>query len=263
VNLNPFGFGVWSYAVGIANDPEVTRTIVEWQPPTLRTTPGIAFFASVAAVLLLLARRGRSVQWPVLLQLGVFFFVGLYAVRGVFWWGLAMPPLVAGMMSEAPPRRIEEPRTSLNNAIAAMLALIGVALLPWWRAPSATSTALLTDSPPGVTRALSSALRPGDRIFNPQIWGSWFEFALPENPVFVDARIEIFPSSVWRDYDSVSGAIDGWQQILDRWGVAAVVADRRQQARVIPWIRRDPAWRLVHEDAQGLVFVRSGDGRGS
>ena len=94
-------------------------------------------------------------------------------------------------------------------------------------------------------------------MFDPQVWGSWFELTLPRNPVFVDSRIELFPTRVWSDYDAVSAASQDWQEILNRWHVAVLVAYRRQQGPLIPVIRKDSGWRLVYEDAQGLVFVRA------
>src|SRR2546428_5701639 len=152
----------------------------------------------------------------------------------------------------------DEPRILTNTAIAVMLVVLAVAFLPWWRSGGPSRSAqLLRDDPAGVTSSLRSALRPGDRMFNPQIWGSWFEFALPGHPVFVDARIEVFPASVWRDYDAISGGTEGWQAILDRWGVRVVVADRKQQAGLIPEISHDPGWRKLYEDSEGLVFIRS------
>jgi hypothetical protein len=93
-------------------------------------------------------------------------------------------------------------------------------------------------------------------MFNPQLWGSWFEFAFPEHPAFVDSRIEVFPDRVWEDYDAVSAGREGWQGVLDRWGIDVVVAERRQQAALIPFILQDPGWRLVHRDADGMIFVR-------
>jgi hypothetical protein len=94
-------------------------------------------------------------------------------------------------------------------------------------------------------------------MFNPQIWGSWLELRFPKSPVFVDARIEVFPDSIWRQYVDVSLGREGWQQILRRWEVRVVVADRGQQASLIPLIRKDPGWRLVHTDRRGLVFVQA------
>ena len=94
-------------------------------------------------------------------------------------------------------------------------------------------------------------------MFDPQLWGSWLEYRFPQNPVFVDSRIEVFGSEVWHDYDQVSGAAQGWQGILERWDIAFVVASRAQQGNLIPAIRSDPGWTLVYEDKEGLVFVRS------
>ena len=51
--INPFGPQVWLYAVGLSTNPEVTARITEWQPTTLRTVPGMLFFASALAVVVL------------------------------------------------------------------------------------------------------------------------------------------------------------------------------------------------------------------
>ena len=55
------------------------------------------------------------------------------------------------------------------------------------------------DAPGGITAALRNAVQPGDRILNPQSWGSWFEFAFPDATVALDSRIEVFPAQVWDD----------------------------------------------------------------
>jgi hypothetical protein len=271
--LNPFGLRVWSYAVGISTNSTITRFVSEWQPPNLRDVPGAVFFASVLAVAALLARRSRPTPWPSLLSLGVFFLLGLVAVRGIFWWAFLAPVVVAALTSgpggeEREPAQEREPVHSaassegnprLNVAIALAIVVLGIAFLPWWRGHdrSLPSSALVADAPPGVTNALDRTLRPGDRIFNPQIWGSWLELRFPDDKVAVDARIEVFSNVVWRQYLDVSLGRQGWQQLLDRWGVRVVVADRGQQPGLIPLIRTDPGWRLVHEDRRGLVFVRA------
>lgn len=75
-------------------------------------------------------------------------------------------------------------------------------------------------------------------------------------PVFVDARIELYPASVWQDFAALQSTQDGWQQVLDRWRVQAIVVDpaNSRLAKVLPG---DPAWRLVYRDADGELFVRA------
>jgi hypothetical protein len=261
--LNPFGPAVWAYAVGLSTNPEVTARISEWQPTTLRTIPGILFFASVLAAAVLLARRGRSTSWPMLAWLAVFFVIGAYAVRGVAWWPLgaafAVAPVVLGWRG-APGERPTPPiGRRINAGIAATLVLVGVALLPVWR-PTDTGLGapqgVLTDAPGGVTAALRTTAQPGDRLFNPQPWGSWFEMALPGLPVAIDSRIELFPVETWRDYETVAVGGDAWQAVLERWGVTLVAApagDHALSARLAA-----AGWHEAYAGGDGWVFLAPG-----
>jgi hypothetical protein len=135
-----------------------------------------------------------------------------------------------------------------------------MSFLPWWRGSNPIATtpnSLTSDAPVQLTQALQRVAEPGERLFNPETWGSWFELNLPRNPTAVDSRIEVFPASVWRKYVQVSFGQEGWQTVLDRWDVDIVVAEVGEQRDLIPRILKDPGWRLVHRDDQGYVFIRS------
>ena len=64
------------------------------------------------------------------------------------------------------------------------------------------------------------------KLFVTLAYASWFEFASPSNPMFVDSRIELFPNDVWADYFAVAEGHVGWQAIVDRWGVDVIVMHR-------------------------------------
>jgi hypothetical protein len=260
--VNPFGPAVWAYAVGLSTNPEVTARISEWQPTTLRTVPGILFFASALAVAVLLARRGRLTAWPTLAWLGVFFVVGGYAIRGVAWWPLGAAFAVAGIVQSSgavAERQLAPIARRLNAAIVAALVIVAIVLLPVWRATdpaTGVQSGVLTDAPGGITAALRTTARTGDRLFNPQPWGSWFEFALPELPVAIDSRIELFPVDTWGDYETVAAGGDGWQAVLQRWRVtlAAVPATDSGFARRLA----ATGWQAAYVGSDGTVYTAPG-----
>ena len=256
--VTPFGPAVWRYAVGLSTNPEVASRITEWQPTTIRDGTGILFFISLAAVVTLMARSGRTVPWATLAWIGVFAAIGLYAQRGLAWWSLAGAVAVIRLL----PRRADapEPETPptlrrLNVAVAAILVLAGIALLPMWRPPDAGTgvpVGVLTDAPPGVTAALRTAARSGDHVFNPQPWGSWFEFALPDLKSGLDSRIEFFPADVWEDYQRVVAGAAGWEERLATWNVAIVVvqaADEAFRDRLVA-----AGWSELYRDPDGAIL---------
>jgi hypothetical protein len=261
--LNPFGLGAWSYVFRLSTNPLVTRFVAEWKPPTLREVDGVLFFASALAVVVYLARRLRSnpVSGVALLTLGLFLLVALQASRGILWWALVVPVTMAGVLATqgTGEPRDDRSKSITNTVVVLVVVALGVTFLPWWRdrTPIGPSTGLVSDAPAALTNHLSRLLAPGQRIFGPEAWGSWIELQLPRNPTFVDSRIEVFPSAVWRDYVDVSNGQQGWQGILDRWNVDVVIAERGEQALLIPIIRRDPGWKLVYEDEKGVAFVRA------
>ena len=254
--VTPFGPAVWAYAFGLSTNPLVADRISEWQPPAPRDIPGLAFFLSGFAVAWLLARRGQRASWPTLLWLGGLFLLGAYAIRGVAWWPVGAAVAVAPLLVADVPSRVRPGVPRLNAALVGLIVLFGVILLPIWRPsdPVMGPDGVVGLAPPGLTRELVRIVEPGDRLFVPQPWGSWFEFATPEALVFADSRIELFPPEVWDDYDTITGGRPGWEDVLRRWEVDYVVvsedADDTLEDRL-------PAagWRLVYEDEDGWIFT--------
>jgi hypothetical protein len=262
--LNPFGTAVWAYAAGVTTNPLITARITEWQPTMVLSVSGILFFGSALAVAVIVARaagRGRPVPWPSLLWLAVFFAIGTYAARGVAWWPIAAVAVVAPVLArdQAPAlARTQSPRRP-NLAIAGALVLAAIALLPLWRpldAGLAAPLGVVGFAPSAISAVLRTTATAGDRLFNPQPWGSWFEFTVPQLPVAIDSRIEVFPARVWDDYATVSSAGPGWAAILDGWGVTMVVATPNEDAALVTALSADRGWRRAYGDADGLLFVR-------
>ena len=258
--LTPFGPSVWVYAAQLGANPQVTSQISEWQPTSLRDVSGILFYGSALLVAAYLARRGRPTPWPTLLWLGVFFVIGAYAARGIAWWPFAAVAALAPLIgadrpaSEELERETPRPMRVLNAAVAATIVVACVALLPVWRPTDpdlGVPQGILAQAPPGITGAVREAAVPGDRVLVPQRWASWFEFALPDLPVAVDSRIELFPTEVWADYLAVTRGGDGWEDILAAWSPALVVADDESFAARLAAV----GWTAIHADADGTVLL--------
>ena len=258
--VNPLGAGVWVYAAGISLDPTVTARITEWQPTTVRDIPGMLFWASVAGVAVLLARRRATTPWPALLTLAAFAVLAAYTVRGLAWWPPVAAVVVAGLLPATPiPSRT--PRRSVANGLL-LLAVVaaGFVATPAWRATDPATGAprgALTEAPSGITAGLRGIATRGDRIWNPQSWGSWLEFALPDLPVALDSRIELFPPGTWADLDALRAARAEWATVLDRQRVTIVITQTSDDAVLAAALSADASWHAFYADADGTIWVRA------
>ena len=249
---NPFGVEAWTYVWRLSTNPTIRATVTEWAPMSLATFSEVAFFASAAAAAVWLVRRRGPVPWgghPVARH-----------VLPVPAAGTTRPGLVGARRARhvggTAGRTRARPRAGTRRLNAAVIAaLVGVAIvsLPWWRAPS--DAGLVAEAPTGLAAA-AEQLPAGSLLLVPQPWGSWFEVASPATPLFVDPRIELFPPDVWNDYLTVRNAAPGWQAILDRYEVEAVVVDRRTWRPLLSELRADPGWASSYEDPDGVLFVR-------
>ncbi len=255
---NPFGPDVWNYAAGIGTNPTIARTVTEWAPPTIREYSGIVFFASALIAAGYLVRRKEPVAWPQLLWLASFFVLALPALRGVVWWGLVFPFVIAGLGARKADADEERGSPFLNTLLMTTIVAAAIVMMPLWRGLSpAGAPMFLGEAPVALVDATEASVPPGSRLFVSQTFASWFELELPSMPVFVDSRIELFPTSIWNEYVDIGGAREGWQATLDRWNVDAVVINPEQDGALVSHIEDDPAWRLAFEDESGYLFVRS------
>jgi hypothetical protein len=253
--LNPFGFGVWTYAYDLATNPVIRNSITEWQPLDVSDYPGILVFVSVAAFVAYLARRPRVLAVDQLLILGVLLFMALSAQRSIALWGVIAPTVIAASVGSRSAGERADRRGSAGPAIlvTASLVVMLLALMPWWRTDRPAS--LFQDVPLRATEAVRQQLPPGTHLLVHQPWGSWFLFAVPDIPLFLDSRIEIVPQDVWDDYDAVAFAGAEWREALERRDVEAILA-KKESWPLIPFLRNDEGWRVTYEDDEAVLFTK-------
>jgi len=258
--VNPYGARVWTYIWDLSTNPIVSKQVSEWKPPTIQSWTGGFFFASLLAVAAFFARRGRPVGWIPLLELGAFALLALQAGRGVAWWSLYAPVVVAGVLAD-PERRpaTRADRSPMNAIVIATLCLLTLLAIPtrFGTEPVTGGPAFMLFAPQHLLDAARPYAPPGTHVYTSQVYASWTEFSEPDLPVMVDSRIEIFPTDVWDDYFTVTNGGADWRAVLDRWDVNVVIAHPEQSAELIPLIQSDPGWREVFHDREGSVFVRT------
>jgi len=94
------------------------------------------------------------------------------------------------------------------------------------------------------------------RLFHAMGYGSYLIWAAPEQLVWADPRIELYPLEQWRDYQRLAAGIDA-QAILERYAVDGLLLSNKEQAELVAWAQARPdAWALRFADDETSYFVR-------
>ena len=282
--VTPFGLEAWRYAAGLAGNPVVRARVTEWQPTLPTDIPdGALFWGSVILVLLLVLRQVRTpgeVTWPAVVTLVAFASLGAIAERGIAWWpavavmvligmavnervasrvarGLPADPIAAAAAAATPRRPVRG--SSWNNHIALTLIAGCLAVLPVWRPVNAITGApdgAVSYAPETVTAVLQLRLGPEDRVWNPQVWGSWLEFRLPVARYAFDSRIEVIPARAWADNDVVISGGSGWDDLLERYGATVVVAEGPPDTPLALALAGSQDWQIQYAGDDATIWRR-------
>jgi hypothetical protein len=261
--VNPWGVRVLGYAVSLPANPLLAEMVTEWAPTSLRDLTGILALGAGVVLVVALVRAPAPQQVPEqLLRMALLGGLALWAVRGVAWFGLALPVALCALARPRQPRPAAEDRgvPAVNVLVLAILVVGLVVASPPVRRALGDSRPGLTAAPEATADWLAANPQPG-RMFNYQAWGSYLELRLgPRVQVGFDSRIELPPADRWSRYLTViAGHWDAERQ-LDAWGVGHVVTSRHASPALVELLEASGRWRLVFSSGDALVYRRVAGG---
>jgi hypothetical protein len=262
--INPQGpLGILAYVLGFFQSKATVQYNMEFAPLTIRSADGLVF--ALAILILIVARlnsqaRLTSAQTITLLA---FAAMTLFSRRSAAWFGMVQIPMLALLLRGW--WRIPSPllpgKPALTAAIFALLLLIAVAMLPWWRPQIpelVKDRPLLTKATPvEATAFLCETFTPGTRGFQSIAFAGYMEAACPDLPVFIDSRFELFPTEQWDEYiDMINGRYN-WATIAEQHGMNYLFIHIDEQPHLVEAATANPTWQEIYRDDRAIIFRRA------
>ena len=257
--VNPWGVRVLGYALSLPTSRLITGQVSEWGPTNVRQLPGVLILPAIGVLVVALVRAPAPQRVPEqLLRMALLGGLAFWAVRGVTWFGLALPVALCALAREHPPRPVAADRgvPVLNGLMLAALAVVLVAAAPPVQRTLLHHRSDLVAAPVATADWLAANPQPG-RMFNYQPWGSYLELRLgPRTQVGFDSRIELPPADRWDRYLAVIAGRWDAERLLDGWGVDHVVTSRRATPALIELLEASGRWRLAFSADDQRVYRR-------
>lgn len=230
----------------------------EWQSPDFHDPLMLPLIVLVVALLVVGGRVGPG--W--LYAVSVFgLFLALIAVRNAPVAGLLAIPTLAfaaqrilgsTLASRPPPTTQSRGRRIVEVALAGVIAAAAVSIAAVYRPDSEATVA--ARFPVQAVSALRSS-DPDARILAHYGWGGYVLYAVSDfgGKVFVDGRNHLYGDEVLEDYAAIVGADPDWSDLVDRYGVEAILL--KPDA---PLVGISPAgWCEAYRDSRQVLLLES------
>ena len=253
--VTPAGPAIWTSASGHFFSPP--RFIQEEGVPDVSEPYGL-LFAIVVAVVSITAFLARTTPLRDVVFLGPILFVSWTAARHTPFFAIASAPYLAAHGPEAlsaiaralrlpswgmsRTERILPPRADVATAALGAVVIVAAAMA------SAREPDLA-----GYPVDALSALPPGPGLFNDYDWGGFLIWYAPATPVFVDGRLFPYMPEVIADYRAVLGLHAGWEDVIARRNVRALLVrpDQPLAARA-----QELGWRVLSASSTYVLLAR-------
>jgi hypothetical protein len=255
--LSPLGFKLFQHVWQMASDPIFTRSITEWTPPQLASDPSFFLLLGMTwAALLIKPLQVRPAHWMSLL---FFSWLAIKNYRHIALFILVSLPVLTrqvwSLRSMLPPRLRG---WEFPAWVRVCLAFFLLGLTFWFAASGATFRFGVTRNLyPGQALEFIESRLPPLRIFSHDIWGGYIGWkTLGRIKVFMDGRLPLFGSDIYRDYQTIIYGRPGALELLDRYAIDAVLISPGNEQHFFEMLWNSRAWTLVYFDANAMLYLR-------
>ena len=248
---NPYGYKLVKYPFDMAFHQQLNiEHVEEWASVNFHNGRGKVAFLSLAAVLAcgLLSRKKLLLSELLLILLA--FYSGFTYVRFLFLLAILVSPFLSARIRLFPPydAKIDKPLINLLFGVV----VLGIVV---WRFPTEGKlSADLATKFPAQSIAYLRDHNIRDHVLTHYYWGGYLERFLPETPVFVDSRVDIFEyNGTLKDYLDLIGIKEALS-VLDRRKVEYVYF--KPDEPLVYLLRHTGNWDVLYEDSVSILLKR-------
>lgn len=256
--LNPVGWRQVFYPVNTFLHQHIVVTqIQEWQPLTISDPRGAGLIAILALVFIYgMVRRESKLFFEELLLLAAGTWLALNHQRMAIVFGILAAPVVSRLFAKS--WESYEPEKDLPVANAVLMAVAVLAVFLAFPNRQSLVKQVEAESPVKAVEYIKAHQLSGN-MMNTFVDGGYLIWALPEHPVFVDGRADVFEwTGVLKELGEWSMLQSNPNALLDKYHVGFCLLERTSpMAYVLPLM---PNWKKVYTDESSVIFVRVSSG---
>ncbi len=262
--INPYGVKMLLVPLQTVSIGALRDYIQEWNSPNFQQRQTWPFIALLLGTLGAVGASSKKLDWTDFILFSGTAFMGLLAGRNIAVFAVVATPVFSHYVDAAlqergwilkPIQRVTRRQARLNAVLLGVILFGALAVIASVWSPTAIDTAQRQFLPVNVAEYMAENNLSG-RMFNSYNWGGYLMFALPDVPVYVDGRTDLYRDEFLLRYLKTAVGGDGWREVLDEDAIDFVVIEAK--GGLANRLREASGWTLLYEDEQdfAVIFTR-------
>jgi hypothetical protein len=261
--INPYGLQMLAVPFQTVSIGALQNFIQEWNSPNFHERQTWPFLALLFGAVAALGLSRQRITWTEFFLLAGTAFMAFSAGRNIAVFAVAATPIFTLHVDDylrergwllRPLARVSVLSGALNLVIVGVVGAFCLLKVASVVLPTLVEQVLDETYPTEAVAALKEQRPPGT-LFNSYNWGGYLIHALPEYPVFVDGRTDLYGDDFLTNaYLHTALGGERSDEVFRQYGVNIVLAETG--SGLVRMLMADPAWETVTTDALATLLVR-------
>lgn len=260
--INPYGFEMLRVPFQTVGIDVLRAEIVEWQSPNFQERQTWGFIFLLLAVYGAAGASKKRLDWTDFALTGGTAFLAMMTGRNIAVFAVAATPVLTyHLASIAAERgwltgivRAVTPRMArLNLALVGIIVIVCVLKVLLVMEPITLQAEIDRMLPRRAVEFIRDN-PPQGHMLNAYNWGGYLMYALPEYPVFVDGRTDLYGDEFLSAYLRAARGGDNWRALLDTYAIDWVLVETG--SGLAENLLQEPDWLLAYHDEQASLYVK-------
>ncbi|MEO7904144.1 MAG: hypothetical protein ABIZ35_28850, partial [Capsulimonas sp.] len=286
--VNPYGWRIYENLLSTISSDTAMNLVLEWASPDFHSKSGKILELFLGVIIYSIAFTTRKRDPGSLIVLALLVYASLSAARNAPLLAVVGSMLIGAELQSAIERHIPNRKHSESyffgktpNAAIVTAAVLGIAVLAGTKIGAsvrgdglgempmayriAANSFGWSNFPTGAADFIEAEQFPVSmKLYNIYDFGGYLIGRLPNRPVFIDGRADIYFGDILEDVNNIQGMSYDWQEILKKRGCDFIVTSAaKKQTRLY---LNSPDWTLVYADwanldnengVNALIFIRN------
>jgi hypothetical protein len=257
VGINPNGLAIWKLPF---QQVSVSMQIQEWLSPDFHQFSFHPLLWMLFLLIVFAPFAKKPVSWPRLFKVIGFAYLTFVAQRNIALFAIVAAPLLAEGVNDGIQVFWRDKKTTYHQQLGQRMAKTINIILITALGFVATGYLVGLSQPKQIDvhyplKAVNwiKTNRPAGRLFNSYNWGGYILWKLPEYPVFIDGRADLYGSEIISQWQDVVNARSNALEILNEWKVNLVFLEPTWPAINMLEIND---WKIVYQDEMSVILIR-------